>query len=233
MNGFDRLVAIPQEEYLALSSLQNAKEPLAQHFYNLESRYQSEANIRDPYRRLVLQSNTLDEMKEVKEQLRNSLIIATPKPYQSRANALFQTIESFLRFNDKGEIYSNDGNLISGSRVEDLIQHAVRDRRRNLIPTGWSDFMTILRDHNVPKSILNRDTLDEMDGNMTSAPQIKLNKSSKGVMSIKTEPEEDIKQNSPTQNPTRKRGRRLQPPRSAKHTASNRDLLFLKEFTNA
>ena len=92
MNTFDRLVAIPQEEYLALTSMQNVKEPLAQHLYNLESRYQSEANIRDPYRRLMLQSNTLDHMKQVKEHLRNSLVISTPKPYQSSANALFQTI---------------------------------------------------------------------------------------------------------------------------------------------
>ena len=229
MNSFDRLVAIPQEEYLALSSLQNAKEPLAQHFYNLESRYQNEANIRDPYRRLMLQSNTLDQMKEVKEQLRNSLVISTPKPYQSRANALFQTIESFLKFNDKGEIYSNDGNIISGSRVEDLIQHAVRDRRRNLTPTGWSDFITILRDHNVPKSILNRDTLDEMDGKVTPTPQVKLNKSPKGDMSVKTESEENIRQISPSPSPVQRRSR-LQPTRRAKASAS--DLLFLKKYTN-
>ncbi len=164
MSSFQRLIAIPQEEYLALTSMQNVKEPLRQHFYNLENRYESEGKEKDPYRRLMLQSNTLDEMKQVKERIRDSLAVATPKPYQSRANALFQFVASFLKFNDKGEIYSPDGNVIQGSRLEDLIQHAVRDRRRNIMPTGWSDFVAMLRDHNVPKSILNRYTLDEMEG---------------------------------------------------------------------
>ena len=164
MSTFQRMIVIPQEEYLSLSSMQNVQEPLAQHFYDLEKRYNQEEKEDDSYRRMIMQSNTLNEMKKVKDQMRNSLAVSTPKPYQSRANALFQNIESFLKFNEKGEIYSEDGTLIAGSRLEDLIQHAVRDRRRNLIPTGWSNFLTLLHDHNVPKSILNRDTLDEMEG---------------------------------------------------------------------
>lgn len=163
MSSFQRMIAIPQQEYLTMSSLQNVREPLAQHFYNLENRYTAEEKERDPYRRMIMQTNTLDQLKQVKDQLRDSLAISTPKPYQSRAKALFQTLESFLNFNTKGEIYSDDGNIIPNSRLEDLIQHAVRDRRRNLTPTGWSDFLNILRNHNVPKSILNRTTLDELE----------------------------------------------------------------------
>ena len=72
MSGFQRMIAIPQEEYMAMSSMQNVKEPLAQHFYSLESRYETEEKEKDPYRRLMLQSKTLDQMKQVKEQIRNS-----------------------------------------------------------------------------------------------------------------------------------------------------------------
>ena len=215
MNSFQRMIALPQEEYLALSSMQNVKEPLAQHFYDLESRYRSEEQLKDPYRRMMLQGNTLDQMKQVKEQLRNSLAIATPKPYQSRANALFQTIENIVKFNDKGEIYSEDGTLISGSRLEDLIQHAVRDRRRNLMPTGWSEFLTILRNHNVPKSILNRDTLDELEGKATPIPAIKM------------APADGSKQRKQSKSP--KRGRRSLPPRRVKPTVQ--DLEFLKKYS--
>ena len=150
--SFQRMIAIPQEEYLAMSTMQNVRDPLAQQFYNTEKRYVEDANIRDPYRRLVMQSSTLDEMKMLKEQMRNSLGIATPKPYRNRAKGLFQFIESSLRFNEKGEIYGKDDQVISGSRVEDLIQYAVNDRRRsNLKPEGWSDFLDLLRDKNVPK----------------------------------------------------------------------------------
>ena len=213
MSSFQRMIAIPQEEYLALSSMQSVKQPLAKHYYDLESRYKDEENIRDPYRRMMLQSDTLEQMKQVKEQMRNSLAISTPKPYKSRANALFQTLESVLKFNDKGEIYSNDGTVISGTRMEDLIQHAVRDRRRNMTPKGWSDFLTILRDHNVPKSILNRNTLDEMEGKVT----------------IKSEPS-FIKQISPQADKKGRVPRRDQPKRSTKTTA--KDVLFLKKFKN-
>ena len=217
MSSFQRLIAVPQEEYLALSSMQNVREPLAQHYYGLEKQYNSEEKVRDPYRRLMMQTATLDQMKQVKEQMRNSLAVSTPKPYQSRANALFQTIESFLKFNDKGEIFSNDGATIPGSRVEDLIQHAVRDRRRNMTPKGWSDFLTILREHNVPKSILNRDTLDEMEGKVET-------KSREASPIVKHEPTTAMQiKVSPSA-----RGRRLQPGRRAK--PSVKQLEFLKKF---
>ena len=168
MPNFERMIVIPQEEYLTMSNLQNVREPLTEQFHNLENHYTQDERIRDPYKRLMLQSSTLDDMMNLKEQIRNSLTVSTPKPYQNRAKALFQSIESFLKFNDKGEIYDSNDSVISHSRVEDLIQHAVRDRRRNMIPTGWNYFLNVLREHNVPKSILNRNTLDELDQSKVS-----------------------------------------------------------------
>ena len=197
MSTFQRMIVIPQEEYLSLSSMQNVKEPLTQHFYDLERRFNSEETVRDPYRRMVLQSNTLDQMKQVKDQLRNSLLVSTPKPYQTRAKALFQTVEDLLKYNEKGEIYASDGSLVSGSRMEDLIQHAVRDRRRrNMTPTGWTHFLNILRDHNVPRSILNRDTLDEMERRATAFSPHRAKDPFKrdltDVMQIKTSPSSSV-----------------------------------------
>ena len=37
MNEFQQMTAIPQQEYVALSSLQQVKEPLAQQFYKAEN----------------------------------------------------------------------------------------------------------------------------------------------------------------------------------------------------
>ena len=230
MSSFDRLVAIPEEEYMTLSSMQNIKDPLAQHLYSLEKRYTSEENIKDPYRRLVLQSNTLDRLKQVKDELRNSLTMATPKPYVKRASALFEEIQKFLKFNDKNEIFSDDGTLVSGSRLEDLIQHAVRDRRRlgDKMPTGWPEFLKILRDHNVSKYHLNRNTLDEMD--KLTIPQVTSKSDVKRSVSIKSEPEEEsIRQIS--RSPSQKRGRRFQPTRRAKKAAA-KSLEFLQTYKN-
>ena len=56
MSSFQRMIVIPQEEYLALTSIQNVREPLTQHFQSLERQYTSEENERDPYRRMIMQS---------------------------------------------------------------------------------------------------------------------------------------------------------------------------------
>ena len=160
---FQRLIAIPQEEYMTLSSMQNVHQPLNQQFKKLDTEYQAEENIQDPYKRLIHQSETLDQMKKLKEQMRQQLHITTPKPYRNRAQSLYNSIESFLKFNERGELLDDNDRTIPHSRVEDLVQHAVRDRRRILLPRGWPHFLKILRDHNVPKTTLNRDTLNEME----------------------------------------------------------------------
>ena len=160
---FQRLVAIPQEEYVSLSNLRNVQQPITQYFQNLQKQHHDVEQVRDPYERLIKQSEVLDQMKDVKDRIRQSLTVSTPKPYRNRAKALFQSMESFLKFNDRGELIDETGNVISSSRVEDLIQHAVRDRRRNMTPIGWNQFLNLLREHNIPKSILNRYTLDEME----------------------------------------------------------------------
>ena len=162
-SSFQRMIVIPQEEYLQMTAVQNARQPLTQHYYNLESKHQDGEYIKDPYERLLTQSETLDEMKRLKEQMRNNLSIATPKPYQSRAKALFENVSNFIKYNERGEILDKENKIIPRSRIEDLIQHAVRDRRRNILPVGWSHFLNLLRDHNIPKSVLNRDTLQELE----------------------------------------------------------------------
>ena len=168
MSQFQRMIVIPQEEYLQLSSMQNVRQPLTQHFHNLESQYNQEAQVKDPYKRLVLQSGTLEEMKQLKEQMRHYISVSTPKPYRSRAQALLENVSTFLRFNERGEIYDKQNNVIENSRLEDLIQHAVRERRRNISPVGWNYFRELLREHNTPKSILNRNTIEEMGRNENS-----------------------------------------------------------------
>ena len=177
MSQFQRMIAIPQEEYLQLSAVQNARQPLTQQFYNLERQYNQEAQIKDPYKRVILQSQTLDDMKQLKDNMRHYLTVSTPKPYRTRAQALLENVSSFLRFNDRGEIYDRENNIIENTRLEDLIQHAVRDRRRNISPVGWNYFLNLLREHNIPKSILNRGTMDEME-EIGKIPDIKQESSS-------------------------------------------------------
>ena len=162
MGRFERMVALPEEEYHSLKSLQNASNPLQTKFRSLSSDYQKQGLIHDPYTRVQRQGETLNEMKNLKSELSKRLLALTPKPYQTRAQSLFNFIESKMPINDRGEVMKADGTVIGGSNIADLIQHAVRDRRRNIIPVGWNYFLSILRDSNTPRMIMNYETLEEM-----------------------------------------------------------------------
>ena len=179
---FQRMMAIPQEEYLQLTAAQQVRQPLMQQFYNLENQYREQNQIADPYSKLVHQSETLDALKALKDKMRNEIVLATPKPYQSRARSLFQHLEPILKVNERGEIFDDRGQVISQSRIEDLIQYAVRDRRRHFLPTGWKTFLETLRIHNIPKYMLNRYTLDEMEKPTTTPAPVTPLKVKKEVM---------------------------------------------------
>lgn len=162
MNRFERMVALPEEEYHQLKSLQHTSNPLENKFQSLSSDYQKQGFISDPYARVQRQGETLHEMKRVKDELSKRLLALTPKAYQSRAQSLFNFLESKMSINDKGEVVKSDGTVIDGSNIADLIQHAVRDRRRNIVPVGWAHFLNILSDSNTPRMIMNYDTLEEL-----------------------------------------------------------------------
>lgn len=193
---------------MQLKTVQQARQPLTQQFYNVQKEYDEGEQISEPYKRLVHQSEALDEMKELKEKMREGIVVSTPKPYQTRAKTLFQSLEAVLKFNERGEIYSDKNQLISNSRLEDLIQHAVRDRRRrSMSPTGWPEFRHLLKVHNVPKHTLNRDTLDEMkkeeikEEPSTDIKSIHVSRKRK----IKNDPDEDDEIKSSKQRVVRRR----------------------------
>ena len=159
---FERMVAIPEDEYMHLKSLQQVYNPLQNKFQTLSNDYNKQEAISDPYVRNLRQGDILNSMMQIKDNIRQQLVQVTPKPYQSRADNLFNFINKKLTVNEKGEIADNDGKVIEGSNIADLIQHAVRDRRRNITPAGWKAFKDILKSSNAPRMILNYETLEEM-----------------------------------------------------------------------
>jgi hypothetical protein len=162
MTHFERMVAIPEDEYNQLRSVQQVHNPGQQQFTKLSNQYDRQNFIQDPYTRVHRQGETLDEMKKLKEDLRERVRQATPRPYQSRAESLYDFLKNKLSFSEKGEIHDNDNKAIVDSNITDLIQHAVRDRRRNMTPVGWKSFLTTLQSTNAPKMLLSYDTLEEL-----------------------------------------------------------------------
>jgi hypothetical protein len=162
LSRFERMVALSEEEYNHLKSLQQTSDPLENKLQSLSSEYKTQGFVHDPYTRVQLQGETLTEMKKVKEDISKRLISLTPKPYQTRAQSLYNFIENKMSINGKGEVLKSDGTIIDGSNIADLIQHAVRDRRRSMIPVGWNHFLNILKDSNTPRMIMNYETLEEL-----------------------------------------------------------------------
>ena len=106
-NRFERMVSIPEDEYrqlLAHRQLQKVNNPLEAHFQTLSNEYDKLNTINDPHIKVLRQGETLDEMIKVKEQLRERLREATPKPYRTRAESLYNFMKDKVQFNPKGEI---------------------------------------------------------------------------------------------------------------------------------
>ena len=165
MSRFRRMVVIPQEEYAQLLGMRRLTQPLAMHYDTLHRQFEEQAKIEDPYSRLVHQSESLEQMKALKDQMRQSLLVSTPKVYRSRAETLMKVIEPHIGVSSRGELLNKASRQpIEDSRLDDLIQHAVRDRRRQFFsPKGWSEFVQTMREINVPRQVLNRQTIEELD----------------------------------------------------------------------
>ena len=104
MTQFQRMVVLPQEEYIQLSSLQNANQPLVQHMSQLEQQYhQVPKESQNPYDQLYKQGSILEAMKRTKERLREEMTLGTPKPYRNRALSLYRSLEPYMTLTEQGE----------------------------------------------------------------------------------------------------------------------------------
>ena len=159
---YQRMIAIPEHEYSQSREMQQVMHPMKTEMASLMSDYQQHSSLTNPQTRVQMQGETLEQMIKLKDGLRQNVRNATPRPYQSRADGLMNFMVDKLKFNEKGELHDESGNVIHSSNIVDLIQHAVRDRRRKMTPTGWEYFIQKLSDVNAPQMLLNYDTLEEM-----------------------------------------------------------------------
>lgn len=204
--SFSKMVVIPQEEYLQLSMTRNIQEvknvdqPVTDQLKQLSQQDREIQKIEDPYRRMQLQAENLEERRHIREKLRKFITLSTPRAYRMRAERLFDFIDPHVKFNERGEIIEENGDVIRNSHIDDLLQYAVRDVRRKLgAPQGWEYFQKVLSNHNVPHNIIGGPTINELN-------KVLATDSSKGkvVTTVKREPIV-----SPATSPTpKRRGRR-------------------------
>ena len=161
MSSYSKMIVLFQEEYLQLKSLRNSQQPIANQLQDLTRKDEEIEKISDPYRRLQLPADNIEERRTVRDKMRKFITLSTPKQYSSRAENLLNFIEPFIQYNERGEILdSAKGEAIKDSHIDDLLQHAVRDMRRKTVkPTGWDHFREILARENVPHNIIGAPTI--------------------------------------------------------------------------
>ena len=80
------------------------------------------------------------------------LISLFPKTLQARARGLLTYILPYISWNEKGEVTIN-GEKIPNSNIVDLIKVQLKDYK-DFRPLGVEQFVTLLKDVNVPLSLL-------------------------------------------------------------------------------
>ena len=169
--SYATMAVIPMDEYTQMQSLLKTRSPLDSQLKTLTQTYHQHEGLVDSNERSFQQGQDMFHIQRLKEKMRSHLSNVTPKPFRARAEQLLRFLDPYITFNEHGELLNrNVGASITGSRIDDLIQHAVREKRRRFTPVGWSDFVHILRVNNAPKMLLNKSTIDEMDGNFLVRP---------------------------------------------------------------
>ena len=150
LSCIDRMIIVSEEEYNQLRSIEQITNPLVSHFQTVTKEHKKQDGIENPYSGVHLQVETLNEMMKIKDALRQQhLLELTPKPYENRAESLFNFMKDKVKIGGKSEIHRRDGQLIEGSNIGDLIQDSARNCRRRINPCGWKEFVQYLKLHNV------------------------------------------------------------------------------------
>ena len=176
------VVTFTGEEAKHQKVLAYVKQPLDCQFLRAAEERAGTSHIQESYSKLLHQGEALNTMIRLKESIRDHMYKVIPKQYQSRVKQLYAAVEPYVKVNTRGEILNDYGVPIGGSRLEDLIQYAIRDHRRKLQPEGWHFFLSKLFEYNVPKTTLNAATVDELH-------HFKLPPTVKTVKSVKKEVE--------------------------------------------
>ena len=85
-------------------SVDEARKPSNNRFKKLDSEYRQYDKISDSKSRLFHEAEKLEEMKNLKEQLRGDIINIVPKLFKHRAKALLSQIEPFIEYDDKKQL---------------------------------------------------------------------------------------------------------------------------------
>ena len=168
------MVVLPYEEYLELKQPQQqhkSSSPLEKKYEKVLQQYRKHSHIHNPIEQQFKQGEDLTELRLLREKM-NTYYFKDEK--QRGSQLLSKLSPGLLDFNHAGEIIDKRTNqTISGSRIDDLIKHAVSadTNAHTRSPQGWKEFVSILKAApHIPTHWLNSHTLQEVNASLPSSP---------------------------------------------------------------
>ena len=102
------------------------------------------------------------EQQQIQKQPEYDPVMGVPKPYKSKANKVLDGLRerNKITFNKRGEI-SIAGREIKTSNISDLLNTAVNPKAKSGNLAGWREFDQLIKDENLPKSLLYTPQLED------------------------------------------------------------------------
>lgn len=93
--------------------------------------------------------------QEIKASNQYDPVMGVPKPYKSKAIKVLDSLleNNKLSYNDKGEVNIN-GEKFDSSNISDLLNTAVNPKVKYENLNGWTAFHRLIKQENLPKSLL-------------------------------------------------------------------------------
>ena len=180
-NLYKRMVLLPEQEYIDMKQCNPSAEKTAAAIWPSESSSEREQKLyainltkqreSDNGRMIPSASSTTATSTTVSvtpDFTREITLL--PTNFRARAQRLYTHLEKYrpshLNWDTSGEVLFDRHSVpLYGSNLIDLIQQATSlPKRRNFTPIGWSEFVTVLRRTNTPTVILNKETREEVTG---------------------------------------------------------------------
>ena len=134
-------------------------------YQNREERSIFKGDIKERQHKAGFSKEREEEQEEEEEKedktikLEKRVVESVPKSLQNKARLLIEHLKdtSDLGWNERGEITIR-GEKIKNSNISDLVNTTLRSRKHEEEPTGWKDFVSLVKESNVPINLIGNKT---------------------------------------------------------------------------
>ena len=185
MNYFRKMVMLPIDEFnkykniLYMSQVTPNPNPMQQELENVRNIYGTSLpdDMKTKLESEIIQKysskNTINEPSLPKPDPQKLAWISQsiqnfPRGNKNRAQRLHNFLETKVqnRWNENGELLTTNGDPIRNSNILDLINFVTTSQKYDHTPVGFSDFIILLNEANVPTHMISKNGMNHIEDNI-------------------------------------------------------------------